>query len=214
MSITNPKSGLVGHADIMPDSRPADMSGRARLATSGQTDLLATGLKESLGRVATLAVISLRAARASVTVAGKRSLPTMSCPSGFGGQPSTFEQLMCADVAGSGHKLIIDNTRVDRRASISDPPGPASAMAWAGIPVHDQDGHVLGVLWAADPAPRQWSASDVTLLEILAEIVSGEVALRTVLAHNATRAALAQTLEESLLPPRLPNIQGLAILGR
>ncbi len=124
MSITNLKSGLVGHADIIPDSRSADMSGPARLVTSGQTDLLATGLKESLGRVATLAVISLRAARASVMVEGKCSFPTMSCPSGFGGQPSMFEQLMCADVAGSGHKLIIDNTRVDRRASVSDPPGP------------------------------------------------------------------------------------------
>ena len=83
MSIT--KSGLVNQADIMPNSRPADMGGPAGLVTSGQTDLLAIGLKESLGRVATLAVIALRAARASVMVAGKRSLPTMSCPSDFGG---------------------------------------------------------------------------------------------------------------------------------
>ena len=92
--------------------------------------------------------------------------------------------------------------------------GPASMMAWAGIPVHDQDGQVLGVLWAADPAPRQWSGSDVTLLETLAEIVSSEVALRTVLAHNARRAALAQTLEESLLPPWLPNVPGLEVAAR
>ena len=214
MSITNLKSGLVGHADIMPDSRPADMSGPAGLVTSGQTDLLATGLKESLGRVATLAVISLRAARASVMVEGKHSFPTMSCPSGFGGQPSMFEQLMCADVAGSGHKLIIDNTRVDRRTSVSDPPGLVSTMAWAGIPVHDQDGQVLGVLWAADPVPRQWSASDVTLLETLAKIVSGEVALRAALADSARRVALAQTLEESLLPPRLANVPGLELAAR
>jgi serine phosphatase RsbU (regulator of sigma subunit) len=125
-----------------------------------------------------------------------------------------FEQTRCADVAGSGDNLIIDNARVDRHASSSDVLGSASTVAWAGIPVHHQDGHVLGVLWAADPAPRQWSASDVTLLEILAEIVSSEVALRTVLAHNARRAALAQTLEESLLPPRLPNIPGLEVATR
>jgi hypothetical protein len=50
MSITNPKSGHVNRADIMLDSRPADMSGPAGLVMSGQTDLLATGLKESLGR--------------------------------------------------------------------------------------------------------------------------------------------------------------------
>ena len=215
MPITNPTSGLVaGHAGIMPDPRPPDGSGPAGLVMNGQTDLPAGDLEESLNRVAALAAMSLGAPRAFVIVAGTRSLPTMSCPSGFRGKPSTFEQTRCADVAGSGDNLIIDNARVDRHASSSDVPGPASTMAWAGIPVHDRDGHVLGVLWAADPAPRQWSASDVTLLEILAEIVSSEVALQTVLAHNARRAALTRTLEESLLPPRLPNIPGLEVATR
>ncbi len=87
-------------------------------------------------------------------------------------------------------------------------------MAWAGIPVHDQDGHVLAVLWAAYPEPRQWSASDVTLLETLAKVVSGEVALRAALAHSARRVALAQTLEESLLPPRLASVPGLEVAAR
>lgn len=215
MSITNPTSGLVAsHAEIMPDPRPPDVRGPAGLVMNGQTDLPAGGLEESLTRVAALAAMSLGAPRAFVIVAGTRSLPTMRCPSGFRGNPSMFEQTRCADVAGSGDNLIIDNARVDRHASSSDVLGSASTVAWAGIPVHHQDGHVLGVLWAADPAPRQWSASDVTLLEILAEIVSSEVALRTVLAHNARRAALAQTLEESLLPPRLPNIPGLEVATR
>lgn len=215
MSITNPTSGLIaGHAEIIPDPRPPDLGGSAGLVMNGQTDLPAGGLEESLSRVAALAAMSLGAPRAFVIVAGTRSLPTMSCPSGFGGQPSMFEQTRCADVAGSGDNLIIDNARVDRHARSSDVPGPASMMAWAGIPVHDQDGRVQGVLWAADPAPRQWSASDITLLEILAEIVSSEVALRTVLAHNARRAALAQTLEESLLPPWLPNVPGLEVAAR
>ena len=215
MSITNPTSGLIaGHAEIIPDPRPPDVGGPAGLVMNGQTDLPAGGLEESLSRVAALAAMSLGAPRAFVIVAGTGSLPTMSCPSGFGGQPSMFEQTRCADVAGSGDNLIIDNARVDRHARSSHVPGPASMMAWAGIPVHDQDGRVQGVLWAADPAPRRWSASDVTLLEILAEIVSSEVALRTVLAHNARRAALAQTLEESLLPPRLPKVPGLEVAAR
>ncbi len=190
------------------------MGGPAGLVMNGQTDLPAGGLEESLSRVAALAAMSLGAPRAFVIVAGTRSLPAMSCPSGFGGQPSMFEQTRCADVAGSGDNLVIDNARVDGHASSSDVPGPVSMMAWAGIPVHDRDGRVLGVLWAADPAPRHWSASDVTLLETLAEIVSREVALRAALAYNARRAALAQTLEEGLLPPRLPNIPGLAVAAR
>jgi len=52
------------------------------------------------------------------------------------------------------------------------------------------------------------------LLETLAKIVSGEVALRAALAHSARRVALAQTLEESLLPPRLANVPGLEVAAR
>jgi sigma-B regulation protein RsbU (phosphoserine phosphatase) len=48
-------------------------------------------------------------------------------------------------------------------------------MAWAGIPVRDQTGHITAVLWAADPVPRHWSADDVALLETLAQLASSEV---------------------------------------
>jgi serine phosphatase RsbU (regulator of sigma subunit) len=87
-------------------------------------------------------------------------------------------------------------------------------IAWAGVPVNDQDGHVAGVLWVADQVPRQWSVSDVAVLETLAQVTSSEVVLRAALAHSAGRAALAQTLEESLLPPRVPEIPGLQVAAR
>jgi GAF domain-containing protein len=48
-------------------------------------------------------------------------------------------------------------------------------MAWAGIPVRDQTGHITAVLWAADPVPRHWRADDVALLETLAQLASSEV---------------------------------------
>jgi sigma-B regulation protein RsbU (phosphoserine phosphatase) len=67
------------------------------------------------------------------------------------------------------------------------------------------------VLWVADRKPRSWSTSDVAILEILAEVASSDVTLRAALAHSAGRAALAQTLEESLLPPPLPGIPGLQL---
>ncbi len=87
-------------------------------------------------------------------------------------------------------------------------------IAWAGVPVRDQDGHVAGVLWVADRKPRSWSASDVAILETLAEVASSDVTLRAALAHSAGRVALAQTLEESLLPPPLPGIPGLQVAAR
>ncbi len=116
---------------------------------------------------------------------------------------------------GSDDKLIIGDIRLDRRMSNSNVPDTASMIAWAGVPVHDQGGQVAGVLWVADQVPRQWSATDIAVLETLAEVASSEVALRAALAHSAGRAALAQTLEESLLPPpRLPDIPGLQVAAR
>lgn len=215
MSLTDRESGPVaGYADIVPDPTPVDLNGSAGLVSNGRADLLAAGLKESLGRVATLAATVLRTPSASIIFAATPAHPRMSGTSGIGGQRSPFEQLLCADVVGSEGKLIVADTRVDRRVSEGNLPGPVTTMAWAGVPVHDQDGHVAGVLWVADQVPRQWSGSDVAVLETLAQIASNDVALRAALAHSAGRAALAQTLEESLLPPRLPDIPGLQVAAR
>lgn len=185
------------------------------VSSDGRADLLTAGLKESLDRVSTLAATALSTPNASVMFAGAHALPGMSGALGIDDQESLFAQLLCADVIGSDDKLIIGDIRLDRRMSNSNVPDPASMIAWAGVPVHDQGGQVAGVLWVADQVPRQWSATDVVVLETLAEVASSEVALRAALAHSAGRAALAQTLEESLLPPpRLPDIPGLQVAAR
>jgi len=185
------------------------------VSSDGRADLLTAGLKESLDRVSTLAATALSTPNASVMFAGAHVLPGMSGALGIDDQESLFAQLLCADVIGSDDKLIIGDIRLDRRMSNSNVPDTASMIAWAGVPVHDQGGQVAGVLWVADQVPRQWSATDIAVLETLAEVASSEVALRAALAHSAGRAALAQTLEESLLPPpRLPDIPGLQVAAR
>ena len=192
-------------------AKAGDMS----VSSDGRADLLTAGLKESLDRVSTLAATALSTPNASVMFAGAHVLPGMSGALGIDDQESLFAQLLCADVIGSDDKLIIGDIRLDRRMSNSNVPDTASMIAWAGVPVHDQGGQVAGVLWVADQVPRQWSATDIAVLETLAEVASSEVALRAALAHSAGRAALAQTLEESLLPPpRLPDIPGLQVAAR
>jgi serine phosphatase RsbU (regulator of sigma subunit) len=160
-----------------------------------------------------LAGTALSAPRASVMFAGTYLLPKDDAAR-IDRQLSSFEQGLCTDVVRSHDKLIIGDVRVDSRVSGNSRPDPASMLAWAGVPVHDQDDHVMGVLWVADQVARQWSASDVSVLETLACLAWSEVSLRAALAHSAGRAALARTLEESLLPPRLPYIPGLQVAAR
>jgi phosphoserine phosphatase RsbU/P len=216
MSGTNPESGQdFGRAEVSTDPAPIVLDRPAGLASNGQADLLAVGLEESLGHVAALAAAALSTPRASIMLAGTRALSGMIGAPGTGGQQSRFEQLLCADVLGSEDNLIIGDTRTRRcMRTNGNLPGPVSMIAWAGVPVYDQDGHVAGVLWVADQVPRQWSVRDVAILEILAQVTSSEVTLRAALAHSAGRAALAQTLEESLLPPPVPTIPGLQVAAQ
>ncbi len=153
---------------------------------------------------------------AAVTVAGRRSASGRRRP----GDPhltdraSLPEQALLRSVIESGDRVVVSDAQLDVRLSSSSPFEPESARAWAGFPVRDPQGGVVGALCVAGHTPRNWSAQDVELLGTLAQVVSSEVALQVALQYGAERAELARTLQESLLPPRLPEIPGLSIAAR
>jgi GAF domain-containing protein len=156
MSVTDRESGQVTCcSDIVPDPALIHPDGPARPASAGPPHGLTAGLEESLGRVAALAAAALSTPNAAVILAGTRALHGLAGAPGTGDRPSPCEQLLCADVVGSGDRLIIGDTRLDRRLSNKNVPGTASMIAWAGVPVRDQDGRVAGALWAADRVPRR-----------------------------------------------------------
>jgi sigma-B regulation protein RsbU (phosphoserine phosphatase) len=110
------------------------------------------------------------------------------------GERSAVELALCEYVIESGVRLVFGGTRLDLRAGGGCPLGPDGVAAWAGFPVRGPDGRVAGALCMADRMPRHWNARDVELLETLADIAAGKVALQVALRHGAERAALAQTL--------------------
>jgi phosphoserine phosphatase RsbU/P len=167
-------------------------------------------------RVARLAAMMLGTPLAFVTIAGE---PPFSGSSRLGaadavGPRTSVELALCRQVIDSADKLIIDDTRLDLRTSTSCGTDPASVLAWASVPVRDPDGHVVGALCVADHQPRHWSAADAEILQTLALVAAGEVALQIAVEYGAERALLARTLQESLLPPRLPEIPGLQVAAR
>ena len=176
----------------------------------------ATSAEEPFGRVARLAALVLGAPSAFVTVAAGQpfSRRTSSGSRSTAGRRSPAEQSLCQQVIHTGDKLVIEDARLDPRTVGSYQTGPAAMIAWAGFPVRGPDGLVAGALCVADTLPRRWSAAEVEVLEILACVASGEVALQVAVARGAERAALAQTLQESLLPPRLPVLPGLQVAAR
>jgi sigma-B regulation protein RsbU (phosphoserine phosphatase) len=171
---------------------------------------------EPFDRVARLAAMVLGTSLASVTAAGQQPACRRRCPStpGKNGQQTTVERSLTQAVIESGDRLVIDDARLDLRPSASSLAETAGVRAWAGFPVRDPRGNVVAALCVADHVPRCWSAEEVEFLESLACIAAREVALQVALRDGAEYAELAQTLQESLLPPRLPQILGLDVAAR
>jgi len=209
-------TSVPARARAGPGPVPADMPELPGLAAEGQTARPPARPDKPFDHVTRLVAMVMGTPRASVIVAGGRPSSRSICPGAPGpaDRQSPAEQSLCQYVMDSKDKLVLDDARLDPRAVASSMVESASVIAWAGFPVRAPDGHVVGALCVADQLPRRWSAGDVEILETLAHIASDEVALQVALIRGAERAALAQTLQESLLPPRLPNIPGLEVAAR
>ncbi len=194
---------------------PKDAPGKPGLAAR-RPGLPGPSAGKPFDHVARLAALVLDAPLASVVVAAERPSSGRTCPGALdiADRQSAAGQSLCQYVINSGERLVIDDARLDPRTIACRPSEPGSVIAWAGFPVRDPAGQVVGALWVADHRTRQWSAGDVDVLENLADVAASEVALKVALQQGARRAALAQTLQESLLPPRLPNIPGLQVAAR
>jgi len=90
----------------------------------------------------------------------------------------------CRHVVAAGAPLVIPDARA--HPLVHDNPAIAELgiVAYAGFPLIAPDGHVLGSLCAIDDAPRDWAATDLTLLGDLAALATTEIA------HRATAAEL------------------------
>lgn len=228
MSATLRKAGIMkalGEASspvtayTEPLARPLakDSTAQNPMPEAGQqADLSDTGSDNPLDRIARLAVLALRAPLASVTIAG----PRLGSGRGRAGIQTAadaggvIEQSLYQHVIDSDDMLIVDDARRDLPTSAGSLIRPGSMIAWAGFPVHDPGGRAVGALCVADQVPRRWSSYDLEVLKILATVTSREIALQVALEHGAERADLARTLQESLLPPRLPKITGLQVAAR
>ena len=137
----------------------------------------------------------------------------------------------CQYVVGSGEPLVIEDARehplVQDNLAIRD----LAVIAYAGMPLLDADGRVVGSLCAIDSRPRRWSADDLAVLADLADACSSELQLRA-MRDRAGRAAqvaaeqwrrtqelleernaVAETLQRAMLT-RLPQQDHVALRAR
>ncbi len=215
---TDPLAGtppVVSATGTAPEAKLAGAISRAPAARRPARSARPPPL-DSFERVTRLTAMALGRPLACITIVGRNhfSEPAWATSRPAARSPGPAEQSLRQYVIDSGVELIIADIRTGLPAALRRPGLPPGAMAWAGHPVRDLDGRVVGALCVADPQPRPWSSYERHVLADLAEVASREVALQIALKLGSDRAVLARTLQQILLPPRLPDIPGLQVAAR
>lgn len=189
----------------------------ARLAAVAESGLLDTAPEGTFDDLAQLALAITGAQKAFFTIAdGRRSF----WKSALGmdpaaGRENDIRDSPCHILIGTGTELIAEDAATDPRIKDLAAIGALGIGAWAGYPVVSPDGHVLGGFCVVDQDARPFTPAQSQALRTLARSVSSEIALRQALrrarASGEASAALARTLQDSLLPPRLPKAPGLDV---
>ncbi|HEX5829713.1 MAG TPA: PAS domain-containing protein, partial [Gemmatimonadaceae bacterium] len=146
------------------------------VAAVHRSEPLDTSFEPPLDRLTRLAARTLGVPAAFVSVAddevhrvrsvhGLAPLPARALP------PS-----VCRLVAASGTPILVNDVRAHPELHDLSTVAEREVVAFAGVPLVDADGRLLGTLCALDWAPRAWSAGDEELLGDLAIALARELA--------------------------------------
>jgi sigma-B regulation protein RsbU (phosphoserine phosphatase) len=130
---------------------------------------------------------------------------------------------LCASAVLQSGPWLVNDARNDPR-TLANPlvAGELGLQFYAGVPLTTQDGFNLGTLCIIDTQPRELTEDEVASLTDLARVVVDELELRLAarrtveLEGQLRRGAevVARTLQQSLLPARVPDVPGLDIATR
>jgi hypothetical protein len=119
-------------------------------------------------------------------------------------------------VAGAAPLVIVDareHPLVQENLAIKD----LGVIGYAGMPLTDSNGNVLGSLCAIDHEPRHWTEAELSLLGDLAAACSDSLRLRIASFRDRTlledRRTAAATMQKALLTP-LPMHEHLRMAAR
>ncbi|MBW8485728.1 SpoIIE family protein phosphatase [Actinomadura parmotrematis] len=163
--------------------RTARLTDRGRLAAVAEVGLSAER-EPGMERFARLVVrmLDVPMALVSLVEAGRQVLP------GQFGLPEPWAtrraipvpHALCHLVVEAGEPLVLPDARADERTGGSPAIDDLGLVAYAGLPLADEQGRVLGVLAAVDTRPRAWTDAELADLADLAAACGVELRLRRV----------------------------------
>jgi len=188
--------GANGHGHDSPAAQAlaaaaAALRDPARLGALHASGLLDTPAEPAFDRVARLAAEVLNAPVALVSLLDADRQFFKSClglPEPWASQRETpLSHSFCQHAVTRREPLVVSDAREDPVLRDNPAIRDLGVIAYAGVPLIDDDGQALGTLCVIDSRPRQWSRHQIALLTDLAASVVSEVALAR-RRGNGTRA--------------------------
>jgi sigma-B regulation protein RsbU (phosphoserine phosphatase) len=124
---------------------------------------------------------------------------------------------LCASAILHHEPWVVENAEADPR-TMANPlvAGELGLRFYAGAPLTTHDGYNLGTLCVIDQEPREFTGEQAATLSDMAAVVMDELELRLAarravgheLSLRQQAERMARSLQESLLPPALPEVAG------
>ena len=188
-----------------------------RLAALRQTALLDTPPEEGFDRLTRMAARLLGAPTSLISlVTDERQFfkSTTGLPEPWATRrtaPLSFS--FCSTVAGTGEPLVVEDARRHPLLRHSQALRELGWVSYAGVPLKDREGHVLGSFCVVDRTPRLWSERDIALLQDLAASATTEIELRREIAHRGQSELGRRDYEEQLYNTFEQAGAGMAIIS-
>lgn len=151
-----------------------------RLAAVREVRDLGAAARAAFDRLARLTATVLDSPIALVTLIGNTQFAAGI--HGVGELPDAARELalgatLCAVVVELGTSLLVEDARIDHRFATHPACARFGLVAYAGSPIRDTGGRLIGSLCAVCLEPRKWSDRDRSALDTLAQSVTTEVIL-------------------------------------
>ncbi|MCA1674826.1 MAG: GAF domain-containing protein, partial [Actinobacteria bacterium] len=96
----------------------------------------------------------------------------------------SLDATLCPVVVAQDTTLLVDDARIDPRYAAHPACAQFGLVAYAGTPIRDTGGRVIGSLCAVGLEPRTWSERDRAMLDAMARSVTSEVDLYQGMDHH------------------------------
>ena len=161
----------------IPDDVLADPE---RLAAVREVRDLGPAPRAAFDRLTKLAATVLDSPVALVTLVGETQFTAGMYGAGEvseTGRNPAVDCTLCPVVVALAKPLLVDDTRTDPRFATHPACARAGLVAYAGSPIRDTGGWVIGSLCVVAQEPKKWSERDRAVLDAIARSVTTEVVL-------------------------------------